>query len=129
MLGSGRYNFNDKLKQYTEDDRIHKIVRHAHPHSVYFEALASKGLLGLIVVLALYFYPLYYYVRTRHRSRESAFTGILLVTLIAIFSLTDSAPVYHNNYTAVLLTYLTVIFAWHTRQIHKTNHEENASTA
>ncbi|MDY6979130.1 MAG: O-antigen ligase family protein [Pseudomonadota bacterium] len=130
LLGIGRYNFHDKLKQYGKDGRIHKAAtHHAHPHSVYFEALASKGVLGLAAVLALYLYPLYFFVRTRQGSRESAFTGILLMTSIMVFSITDAAPVYHNNYTATFLTYLTVIFAWHTRQIHKTNNEENASTA
>ncbi|MFO8024017.1 O-antigen ligase family protein [Thiohalophilus sp.] len=127
LLGIGRYNFNDKLKQYADENRIHS-AHHAHPHNVYFEALAAKGGLGLLVVLALYFYPLYFFVKTRHRSRESAFTGILLMISIMMFSITDSAPVYHNNYTAVFLTYLTVIFAWHTRQIHKTNNEEIVST-
>lgn len=129
LLGIGRYNFSDKLTQYTRENRIHKHIQHAHPHSVYFEALVSKGGLGLIAVLALYFYPLYFFVKSRHRSRESAFTGILLMTLIMVFSITDSAPVYHNNYTAVFLTYLAVIFAWHTRQIHKTNKDERTSTA
>ncbi|MDZ7804689.1 O-antigen ligase family protein [Thiohalophilus sp.] len=129
LLGIGRYNLHDKLKQFAKEGRIHKAAtHHAHPHSVYFEALASKGILGLAAVLVLYLYPLYFFIRTRQASRESAFTGILLLTAIMVFSIADSAPVFHNNYTAVFLTYLAVIFAWHSHQIHKTNKTESVST-
>ncbi len=128
VFGVGRYNFIDKVKEYAREGRIHNAAaRHRHSHSAYFEALASKGILGLAALLTLYFYPLYFFVGTRRESRESAFAGVLLILIISIASLTDPSPVYRNTFTALFLSYLTILFAWHTRRIHKTNNEENAA--
>lgn len=130
VFGVGRYNVIDKVKEYGREGRIHKAAaRFGHPHSAYFEALASKGVLGLAALLTLYFYPLYFFLRTRRESRESAFAGIVLILVVSIVSLTDPSPVYRNSFTALFLIYLTTLFAWHTRQIHKTNNGENVSTA
>lgn len=119
VFGIGRYNFNKKLRQYAEEGRINPISgHHGHPHNVFFEALADKGILGLIAVLMLYLYPLVFFIRTRKRSPESAFAGILLMLLIGSFSMTAVAPVYFGNFVSVFLVFLTVIFAWHSRAIH-----------
>lgn len=119
LFGIGRYNFETKLHQYVQEGRINPAAgQHAHPHNVFFEALANKGILGLIAVLVFYLYPLVFFIRTRRGSPESAFAGILLMIMIGGFSLTEVAPVYYGNFVAVFLIFLTVIFAWHCRAIH-----------
>lgn len=130
FLGIGRYNFREKLEQYAREGRINEAASvRGHAHSVYFEALASKGVPGLVVVLALFLYPLWFFVHTRHRSRESAFAGIVLIVLIAIVSLTEPGPVYRNNFTALFLVYLTTIFAWHSSRIRRSDPEQPVSAA
>lgn len=130
IFGVGRYNFYQKIQKYADERVINKKSAYlTHPHNVFFEAMADKGIFGLVTVLMLYFYPLYFFVKSRNASRESAFSGILLMVSILIFSLTEAMPVYFSNFLAVFMLYLLVIFSWHVRQIHTGDDSVPATTS
>ena len=65
-----------------------------HPHNEYFDALANRGLMGLLALLALLGVPAWIYARrleSRDPHRMGAALGGLLVTMgFAIFGLTET---------------------------------------
>ena len=93
LIGSGYGDFTYELKNRIENNQtqIHKAYRHAH--SIYFDQLGSTGLIGVsAMLLALFFFPLRYFIRLRPRRGPdtlSKMAGMALVLGFAIFGLTE----------------------------------------
>lgn len=120
ILGVGRGNYREAARKYVEQGEVHPdVMQYDHPHNAYLEMLTSKGIAGLLALLALLFYPLAFFVRTRHRSPETAALGAVLITGFALFSLTDASTYIKGNFISVFVTYLVVLFSWHARALRK----------
>ncbi len=102
VLGIGVGQLNGYFKQAAEQGRISSAVAlfnggegHTHAHNDYLNALATRGLLGLISLLLLYLGSLAVFVRATLVGQDEAqrglgYAGILCVLAYMQFSLTDS---------------------------------------
>ena len=121
ILGVGPGNFQLTAKKYAQQGKVNPaIAEHGHPHNSFLEALYSKGIIGLIALLLLLYYPFYIMFKTRHQSSMSAGLGMLHIIGISAFSLFDASPVLMNNYTSILLLGIAVFFSHHLNQIKLT---------
>ncbi len=101
-LGIGVGQLNAHLREAVDQGLIsHAIAEfdggtgHTHAHNDYLHVLATRGLVGLTSMLAIYLAPLVVFVRTTVRQRAPAarglgYAGILTILAYMLFSLTDS---------------------------------------
>ena len=128
-FGVGRFNYQTKAKQLVERGLANpEIANHSHPHNAFVNMLDEKGIIGLISLVLLLYYPLYIFIRTRSVSPESAFAGIIIITAYTVFSLTEASTFIKGNFVAIYLIYLSVFFSWHVRNLTKTNKTTHLST-
>lgn len=123
ILGVGPGNFQAAAKKYAQEGKVNPaIADHGHPHNSFLEALYSKGIIGLISLLLLLYYPFYILFTTRRQSHSSANMGMLHIIGISAFSLFDASPILFNNYTSILLLGLSVFFSHHLNQVSAREH-------
>lgn len=123
ILGVGRGNYVEAAAEHVAEGDVHKeVMEHSHPHNAYLEVLVSKGIVGLAVFLALLFYPLVLFVRTRRRAPETATLGCVFIAGFALFSFTDASTYIKGNFIAVFVVYLAVLFSWHVRMLQRGEH-------
>ena len=118
VWGVGPGNYRQVAQQYVDNGLVNaEIARHGHPHNAYLEALFSKGFIGLISLLLLMYYPLYYFLKTYKQSRETANLGTIHILAFSAFMLTDASPILMNNFSSILLLGLAVFFSWHVSKV------------
>ena len=118
ILGIGRGNYPRVAKGYVDRGLLHPTAEHhGHVHNAYLEMLISKGILGLLLLLGLLFYPLAVFLRTRRSARETASVGAVVLAGFALFSITDASTFIKGNFISFFLIYLSVSFSWHMRQL------------
>lgn len=119
VLGVGPGNYKSVAKSYAEAGKVdNEIASHGHPHNAYLEALYSKGILGLVLLLLLLYYPAYLLLKSINVSRNTAALGLLHIIGISAFSLTDASPILMNNYISVLLLGIAVFLSNHLNQVN-----------
>lgn len=120
LLGVGPGNYQATAKKYAAEGKVNPVIaQHGHPHNIFLEDLYSKGIIGLLSILLLLYYPFYILYKTRHRSPMSAGLGMLHIIGITGFSLFDASPILMNNYTSILLLGIAVFFSHHLNQIQE----------
>jgi O-antigen ligase len=98
LLGIGPGQFNARMHEMVADGRSLNawVTEYSHAHSIYFDALVSAGILGLIAMFAGYFFLPF---RTFGGMLESARTaggrycaigGVLTVLAFATFGLSEA---------------------------------------
>ena len=92
-VGAGAYQI-ETAKLVAAGRAARDTAQFDHPHSDYFDALANRGLLGLLALFALLGVPAWLYVRgleSRDPHHMGAALGGLLVSVgFAIFGLTET---------------------------------------
>lgn len=120
ILGVGQGNYHRTVKRYVDQGLFEPIVANSgHAHNVYIDVLMARGLIGFVIFMGMLFYPLYYFLKTRHVSPHTAVFGILHIVGFAVFSITDASTFYKGNFVAIFLLCLTVFFSWHIAQVKK----------
>ena len=120
ILGVGPGNYQATAKKYAQSGKVNPAISlHGHPHNSFLEALYSKGLIGLISLLLLLYYPFYIMLKTRAQSPTSAELGMLHIIGLSAFSLFDASPILMNNYTSILLLGIAVFFSHHLNQLRE----------
>lgn len=98
VIGSGLGDFQHEMREMVEDGRSWNpwVADYAHAHSIYFDALANAGLVGLMAtVLAYLVLPFRFFggilstVQTS-RGRFSAMGGLVTVLAFATFGLSEA---------------------------------------
>jgi len=94
--------------------------RFDHAHSVYFDALASIGIVGLIVLLGtLFALPLRYFIqRWKDAANYFALAGVLLVLCYFVFGLTE-AWTYRNPFVKSYLIFFILLMCCQPSVKHK----------
>lgn len=118
FVGVGRGNYTDAATVYYNKGIANAgVTIHSHPHSIYFELLASKGLLGLSIFIFIIFtiFRLYRYAyKSNLPYSGAALTHILAILFIGIGA---ADPILKNNFTAVFLVYLAVFYSSFSQQL------------
>ncbi len=102
VLGIGTGAFYERAQQMAHRGLIAtSVAKYDHPHSDYFDALSSRGMLGLLVLFALLGVPAIYFVRALKSQEDTShavgLAGLLLVCGFAIFGLTDTVFIHSMN--------------------------------
>ncbi len=102
MLGIGTGAFYEDAQQMAHRGLIAPpAAQYDHPHSDYFDALSSRGVVGLAALLALFLVPAAYFLRAVKNSENTShavgLAGLLLVCGFAIFGLTDTVFIHSMN--------------------------------
>ena len=112
-VGTGAY------QQYTDElirqGRVAPFIgTYDHPHNDYLDALASRGILGLFTLLALFLIPVRYFLRaTANEDRTLhalGLAGILTVGGFAIYGLTDTIFL-HSIMISWYVIYMALFYA------------------
>jgi len=112
FFGIGRGNYNLHVREYYEKEKVHfEVITHGHPHSIYFETMASKGLVGLIVLGFIIFYVFRNYLFWRKHKLRFVDTALIHMLSITIIGIGASAPLIKNNFMAIFLCYLAIFFS------------------
>jgi O-antigen ligase len=119
IFGIGRGNFNVEIRKLVDKGLINPAVKeYSQPHNVFLEVVASRGILGLIVLLWVLYYPLYFFIKTRQPSPHTALFGILHILVITVVSLTEAATFIKGNFVATYLIFLSVFYLWHVENVY-----------
>ena len=124
VFGVGPGNYRKKMLDAAVDGEVsNEVINFENPHNAYLEALTSKGMLGLIALLLLLYYPAYIYIRDYKKHKATAVYGLIHIVAISAFSLTDHSVIVKNNYTSLVLLGLAIFLASHFKQ--RRNNREN----
>jgi O-antigen ligase len=121
VFGAGGYEFNAVMSKYVAQGLVSKsVLLHAHPHNVFAQVIASKGLVGLFVFIGILVSA-----SSTFSSRNAAgeqwkadWYGIAFLTCLLAMMQTESAMVLKGNFIAVFLLMLGIFMANRSRSIN-----------
>ena len=126
LFGIGAANQPEFFKKYIEQGKVDSVVRsHGHMHNSFIEVFTSKGLVGLIILLILFYYPVY--ISWKHRKRCFKcykYAVILSVTLTAM-SIGESMLINKNNAILYFLFFSAVLFSYMMRILYPDNFKKH----
>ena len=111
VLGTGPGDYNDDLVGYQSHGLYPGIYVHDSVHNIYLQALASTGIVGLLVFIPVFIiFPLLYLYRVNDSGRQlEKLSGLVLIVSVLIFGLTESWTL-RSPFIAIYVIYLVVIF-------------------
>ena len=115
LLGVGTGAYQDKVAQLIHGGEIFSFVgEFDHPHSDYFNALASAGIVGLLAFLAILLVPLVRFWRALRgkdaMSHAVGLAGALTVLGFAIYAFTDTIFL-HSMMITWYVIYIALFYA------------------
>ncbi|VAW96158.1 hypothetical protein MNBD_GAMMA23-569, partial [hydrothermal vent metagenome] len=116
ILGIGPGNYNKSTQTYIKQGKASPAIGDfAHPHNTFMDVASAKGLLGLITVLLLFYYPAFIFIKGYKQCKPTAVLGLIHIVAISAFSLTDHSVVLMNNYVSILLLGIVIFLSAHVR--------------
>jgi len=109
ILGFGPDEYQNEIQILIDKKLINPVAQASHPHNAYFLELYSKGLLGLLVMLLVLYYPVYICYLKYNDKPDVALLGVSLILSFTAFSLTESAAFNNNNFSSIMLIYISII--------------------
>jgi O-antigen ligase len=108
LFGQGFMSFVHHFEQAQQAGITQLSLLAAHPHNDFLKVMFEFGLLGLILFLAIFIYPMILFFKKFKEKTNfyHALAGILLIEMLLEFMLTDSA-IFTKQ---LLYTYLFLIF-------------------
>ncbi|AVI62909.1 O-antigen ligase family protein [Halomonas sp. GFAJ-1] len=116
LTGWGSNGYADAMSAFGEAGVISdEAAQYGHAHNEFIDALAKRGLLGLVVLLTLYFVPLRLFARhlkAKHLgTRALATAGVLLPVTFMDFGLTQ---VFMGHNSGVMMYAFLLVTLWGT---------------
>ena len=95
FTGVGIRKYYNEQKRMVDNGVVHRdSLEHGHPHNVYLSELASKGLIGFVLLMMIFIYPLRIFFRHMKSSdvetSSLAYAGAALVAGYMLFGLSES---------------------------------------
>lgn len=95
LAGVGMDQFGVYVQQQIAEGHANPVIaQYVHPHNEYLEAAATGGLPGFLIVLAVFFVPLAYFIRHALHARDDgilpALVGVATVGMYVLCALTDN---------------------------------------
>ena len=114
LFGIGPGNYHKNIIEYIKQGKANPALSgYAHPHNTFMEVVTAKGLIGLITVLMLFYYPAFIFIKGYKENKPTAVLGLIHIIAISTFSLTDHSVVVMNNYTSILLLGMAIFLSSH----------------
>jgi O-antigen ligase len=110
ILGTGLGDFGLEIAIIQEEGLYVGLVQHLSAHNIFFQALATSGVIGLLALcLALFVAPLrYFYKLNREKLNIVSVCGIVMLIAFAAFGLTESW-IMRSPPVALYLMYFVVL--------------------
>lgn len=126
LLGWGQTGYSAAMEALGEQGEITILAsQFDHAHNEYIDALAKRGVVGLTVLLALYFVPLRLFASgLKHQNLETralAVAGTLLAVGYIDFGLSQ-AFLSHNSGVMFYAFWLTLLWGCYSVQLRKHQH-------
>ena len=122
LFGIGAGNFPEYIEEYIQQGKVNKTMRIAGQlHNSFVEVIVSKGLFGLIILLMLFYYPLYVAWKNRIRCERCFYYTVILSSSFTLMSLGESMLINKDNGTAHFIIFTIVLFSYMMRQLYPDN--------
>ena len=114
ILGVGWGNYLNEAKLQVEQGlRNQSAATYDHPHSQYFTALASGGILGVVVTLMLFLVPAWLFFtyinqKNSEEKEQLALAGLLLIVCYMVFGLSE--PLLDRSRSVNFFAFYLVVF-------------------
>ena len=109
LIGTGLGNFDEEIKRIQAEGEYREIYPHDDSHNVYFQTLATTGLIGLVIfMVSMIILPLILFNKSGKWDSSKNLTGIILIVSFVIFGLTWSW-IMRAPFIAVYLVFYLVI--------------------
>jgi len=119
LFGIGGANHSSFIKKYIEEGKVHPGVgKHGHLHNSFVEVISSKGVIGLVILLMLFYYPVYIAWKNREYCLKCYKYVVILSVALTAMSIGESMLINKNNAISYFLFFSTVLFSYMMRNIH-----------
>lgn len=114
ITGIGPGNYNRLLQSYIKAGKVSPALsQFSYTHNAFLEVAISKGFIGLLTLLLMFYYPAYIFIRGYKLYKPTALLGLIHIISISAFSMTDHSTVLMNNYTSILLLGMAIFLSSH----------------
>ena len=118
LIGIGNGNYPNFIKKYVDSGLVGPVAsQYSQAHNTFAEALISKGIIGLVLILLIFYYPVYIALKTRSKSYTSFVTISTYATALTLISLGESMLINKDNATAYLIFFSAVLFSSLMREV------------
>ncbi|MFH7765853.1 O-antigen ligase family protein [Acinetobacter sp. BSP-28] len=123
ITGIGIVEFKEDICELNQQGKIGECTIHAH--NIFFQVLATHGLLGLLALLILIILPIQFFIQSLRKNSDNeeirllCCAGISFIVYITICGLTDFyfyAPRQTILYYLVIFTLMSLIIKIHQRE-------------
>jgi O-antigen ligase len=122
LLGVGRTGYETIIKQKEAKNLISsEVAKYGSPHSMYLLNMTAFGISGLFILLAIFLFPLRFFIcaiKAKTEAADIAYSGIILVVAFMIFGLTES--IFNRNVNINIYTVLLAVIMTLTKQFEYT---------
>ena len=119
LFGIGAANHSGFIKKYIDEGKVHAGVgKHGHLHNSFVEVISSKGIVGLIILLMLFYYPVYIAWKNRKRCLKCYKYAVILSVSLTAMSIGESMLINKNNAVTHFVFFSAVLFAYLMRSMH-----------
>lgn len=114
LLGVGWGHYLEQAQRQVDQGLRNKSAAYFdHPHSQYFTALASGGILGFVATLAVFLVPAFLFVRYIKNEKSAdvcslSLAGLVLIVAYMIFGLTE--PLLDRSRSVNFFAFYLVVF-------------------
>lgn len=127
LLGIGTGAYQPGTERLIKAGKIAPFAdEYDHPHNDYFNALASFGIVGFLLLLAVLILPIWFFWRAVQSGERTVhalgLAGLFSVIGFAIYALTD-VVFLHNMMILWYVIYVALFFALIQTQTEKRNHD------
>ncbi|MFW3616920.1 O-antigen ligase family protein [Billgrantia antri] len=122
LIGWGDNGYRQGMQALADEGVIHPgVTKYGHAHNEFIDALAKRGIIGLVVLLALYLIPMKLFTHQLSAPdlelRSLALAGILLSVAYIDFGLSQ-VFLAHNSGVMMYAFWLAVLWGVYSNRVH-----------
>lgn len=110
LIGTGPGDFDLEMRAAKAEGLYLHNFEHSSTHNIFFQALATTGTVGLVVLcFALFILPFrFFYKSERSSDNVASYSGMVVLTAFAVFGLTESWTLRSPAVSVYLLYFVTL---------------------
>jgi O-antigen ligase len=122
FFGIGAANHPGFIKKYIKEGKVNSGVgNHSHLHNSFVEVISSKGIVGLFILLILFYYPVYIAWKNRERCIKCYMYAVILSVTLTAMSIGESMLINKNNAVTYFIFFSAVLFSFTMRMLYPNN--------